>query len=596
MPITFAGLGVSYHFDLTEALADATTEAARSHSNKIDQHEEGENNSIASSSCGVVSLLECVPTTPWYRLTRRQKRALKNEIRSFNLEAEAHQKRTTRCHEPPKLPLRLSPASRVFFSYEMTRIAFCLDASPTLTSTYGFTGGTDGSCCPMDRLAGMVRTFFTSLVEPVQAPSTTDKSVWKPILAVTVLAVYPRGRSGGYSQNSLLVRDFRVTDKESAELLAERIEEWALSEVETEIAHRLAHGDTEGKTGGRKNDVFASYDAWTMPMYSSSLRDLIDSGDAALSILSSAARPIIVVATDGRSIACDGIIDIVSDTDRVDVPIVVLDVSSPESHTKFMLPQQGRPHNGFHLMNYDPGGAMFPLHLSDDTEALYGICRATDGCFFDSKLLSEAAKTKAGVNGSDSLAADHFFSFNRHTICPNAIQWYTLFSLSPLSPTFHSAWGKLPPTDYIRLKLQSGTRGDSVPKDKGGNEQRRPTSSPATSSLLLYSYKFVFKNFFERNGYKIPCPLHNLLLTSLIPTVKNVSSRNTIPFPSVPETSRFSDHARCANAIVCLLYSIKNQSPGPRLLTFIPASMESFATFVPKACDSSISSVKDWST
>ena len=185
LPITFAGLGVSYHFDLTEALADATTEAARSHSNKIDQHEEGENNSIASSSCGVVSLLECVPTTPWYRLTRRQKRALKNEIRGFNLEAEAHQKRTTRCHEPPKLPLRLSPASRVFFSYEMTRIAFCLDASPTLTSTYGFTGGTDGSCCPMDRLAGMVRTFFTSLVEPVQAPSTTDKSVWKPILAVT---------------------------------------------------------------------------------------------------------------------------------------------------------------------------------------------------------------------------------------------------------------------------------------------------------------------------------------------------------------------------------------------------------------------------
>jgi hypothetical protein len=300
----------------------------------------------------------------------------------------------------------------------------------------------------MDRLTDMVRTFFTALTVPEQVPSTTNKGVWRPCLAVTVLAVYPRG--AGTSQNSLLVRDFRVTDTESAGMLVQKIEKWALGEVETEIARRFSGGD-----GMDNFSTGASYDSWTMPMYSSSLRDLLDAGDAALSTLSSAARPCIVIATDGRSVACDGVIDICSDKDRVDIPLVVLDLSTPSSHLPVSEQQQGKGGDAyFQLMNYDPGGAMFPLHLSDDTEALYTICKATGGCFFDKELLNEAARTCAGnVDPKSPLMADQFFAFQSHTFRPNAVQWYTLFSLSPLSQTTHSAWGNLPPPEYIRRKL-----------------------------------------------------------------------------------------------------------------------------------------------
>ena len=441
---------VAYHFHLTEAIVPHDASVRRR------KQEEREEDTLF---CGVSSLLECVPTQQWHRLTRRQKRALKNEIRQFNVQAEAARQKQIYCHEPSKLPLRLNPASRVYFAYEMTRIAFCLDASPTLTSTFG-TSGDDGGCCPMDRLANMARTFFTSLVEPIPVPSTTNKGVWRPQLAVTVLAVYPQ--QGGGSMTGLLVRDFRVTDADSAELLASKIEEWALGEVEAEIARRLSR--RSGLAG-----FYKAYDAWTVPMHSSSLRDLLDAGDVALSTLSSWARPCIVLATDGRSVSCDGIIDIVSDSDRVDIPVVVLDLSSPSSRGTGCPTWQDEGEEKFHLLNYDPCGAMFPLHLSDDTEALYGICKATDGCFFDSKLLNEAALTNAGHVDPDSpLVADHFFSFKRHTIRPNGVQWYMLFSLSPLSPTFHSGWGRLVPPEYIQRKLSAMSRIDPPIKERNG--------------------------------------------------------------------------------------------------------------------------------
>jgi hypothetical protein len=443
---------VCYHFDLTEALTaertlteDAT--AAPADDRPVLQFQE--------SACGVASLLECVPTTPWHRLTRKQKRALKTAIQTFNIQASAvRQDPSVYCHQPPQLPLRLNPSTRVYFAYETTRIAFCLDASPTLTSTFGFSSGAndsenDSACCPMDRLADMVRTFFASLVEPEQVPATTNKGVWRPCLAVTVLAVYPRG-TGTSHRTSLLVRDFRVTDADSADLLSSKIGQWALSEVETEIARRLSGGSGMGNVPG------ASYDAWTVPMYSSSLRDLLDAGDTALSTLSSAARPCVVIATDGRSVACDGIIDVLSDKDRVDIPLIVLDLSSPSSHdmASSVQPEKGVGDNYFQVVNYDPIGAMFPLHLSDDTEALYAICKATAGCFFDQKLLEVAAKTSAGqVSPESPLSADQFFTFKGHTFRPNAVQWYTLFSLSPLSETSHSTWGTLPPPEYILRRL-----------------------------------------------------------------------------------------------------------------------------------------------
>lgn len=84
------------------------------------------------------------------------------------------------CYQPRHLPLHLSPSTRVTFAYELTRVAFCIDASPTLTSTFGNWGGSgygkadEGDdfggvayCCVMDRLKAMVRTYFAALVDPI---------------------------------------------------------------------------------------------------------------------------------------------------------------------------------------------------------------------------------------------------------------------------------------------------------------------------------------------------------------------------------------------------------------------------------------------
>jgi hypothetical protein len=399
-------------------------------------------------------LLECTPKE--VRLRSDQRRKLKNDIKNFNTQAQNARfvevnhrgpgtgsglgpvdsgaaNQHSFCHQPLTLPLKISSSSHVFFAYETTRIAFCLDASPTLTSTFGFSGRTPahssnngggiiGGCCPLDRLVPMARVFFSSLVKPVptQIMHRDNTANWRPELAVTVLAVFPRGDKGAEPACRLLVRDFRVRDVATAELLVEKMEEWALGSVETEIASRLANpaGDLH---------LLSSYEAGMMPLYTSVLRDLLSAGDAALSTLSSAARPVIVLATAGRSVSCDAIIDIVSDPDRVDVTIVVLDLSSPESHTNAAtlpsITDMSRDEKeSFHLLSYDPIGALFPLHLSDDTEALHGICKATGGCFFDSTLLLEAAKTTAGKVAAESpLFPDHCFSNKRHTIFPNAV-------------------------------------------------------------------------------------------------------------------------------------------------------------------------------
>jgi hypothetical protein len=386
--------------------------------------------------CGLVSLLECAPVTPWHRLTKRQKRALKNQLRGFNMAAEkVRQERSTVCYQPKKLPLRLNPSTRMFFAYEVTRIAFCVDASASLTSTFGIKGNSSGHCCPLDRLPEMARTFFNSLVEPVSAPSMADPGIWRPVLSVTVIAVFPLGTT---AETNLLVRDYRVDDVESAELLADRIDEWIHSEVEVGISERLCRPHAAS--------------TWSVPLYSSSLRAILEAGDYALSVLSSEARPLIVVATDGRSVSCDGIVDVFLDIDRVDVPVHILDLSMPETHAMEDEPgSMGFEKNELNFLTYDPGGSSeFPLHLSDDTEALYGVCRATGGCFLESHVLREASKSDAGQPVTES---PYHYSFKRRFVKMNGVQWLVLFSLSPLSPTFHSSWGKAAPPQYLQKRL-----------------------------------------------------------------------------------------------------------------------------------------------
>lgn len=457
---------VCYHFDLIEVLASTERPRIRSSKSKETTDSEGSptHSCKTGAVCGVSALLECVPREG--RLRSDQKKRLRTDLRNFNGAARAlREQHLIACHQPTRLPLRIASSSNILFAYETTRVAFCLDASPTLTSTFGFAGrpmdALDTACCPMDRLLPMAREFFSSLIKPIRVQTSShrdDKSVWYPELAVTVLAVFPSARSGPLTK--LLVRDFRVHNVESAELLLTKLEEWAVGDVEMEIASRLSAPTVSG-------DILASYEAGFMPMYASSLRDLLDAGDVALSTLASAARPVIVVATDGRSVSCDPILDLLADDERVDVPLVVLDLSSPESHHPVSSPAPVVDNSNareFHLLSYDPVGALFPLHLSDDTEMLHSICKATGGCFFDATLLQEAATTLAGQVQSDSpLFVDHFFAHKRHTVRPNAVQWYTLFSLSPLSPTIHSHLGRLPPPDYIRRRM---VKTDVPPKDR----------------------------------------------------------------------------------------------------------------------------------
>ena len=125
-----------------------------------------------SCYCGVVALLECVPSSVGD--SRVSKRLLRSRCREFNTRAQkawnrrggnAAKKQTKRsmdniveghvslsgrhCHQPRHLPLPLNPSTRVTFAYELTSIAVVVDASPSLTAAVFLDGGyelNDGCC------------------------------------------------------------------------------------------------------------------------------------------------------------------------------------------------------------------------------------------------------------------------------------------------------------------------------------------------------------------------------------------------------------------------------------------------------------------
>jgi hypothetical protein len=450
---------VCYHFDLIESDETLPVETSTSTS--------GSHPSVS----GVVRLLECSPLTPLHRLTKRQRRVLKAQLRSCNGEAEkAREERSKSCHKPDKLPLRVNPSTRMFFAYETTRIAFCIDASPSLTSTFGITGNTGAACCPLDRVPEMARTYFQSLVAAVSAPSMSPS--WRPTLSVTVMAVFPMGKT---AETSLLVRDYQVHDADSALLLADRIDKWVHTDVEEGISERMCRPH--------------SANTWGVPLYSSSMRDILEAGDYALSILSSEARPLLVVATDCRSVSCEGIVDVFLDIDRVDVPVTVLDLSMPETHTQQVGSSSTLPGKSeLNFLTYDPGGpSAFPLHLSDDAEALYGICRATGGCFLDTQRLNELSNKSTGQVPTGD--APYQNAVKRRFVKMNGIQWLQLFSQSPLSPTFHSSWGKLAPPQYLKKRM--GTVDPAVTNEVqqpiAGYDQAPPRTSSQTHARITFS-------------------------------------------------------------------------------------------------------------
>ncbi len=340
-----------YHFDLIETLtqkpqnrADVDTDVrsdddSMSQSHLQDQFDLTDKNKTTiisdpfpraqSVSCGVVSLLECVSMEPM-KQPKKRKRLLKR-IKEFNRTAEETRARyryaeeaKDYCHQPLKLPLHLSFTTRVAFAYEMTRMVFCIDAKPTMTSTFGNTGYSDGAICAMDRLEKVVRIFFKGLVDPIHIGhavrhqsqhthsghgssvgadsvdgSGNDPNInrWRPEIAVTVIACYPptMTKSADEQTVDVLVTDFRISDVESASRLADRIVEFATVEVESEIASRL------GRMGGKLHSS------------ASSLRHIIDTCDSAMSTLPSRGRPTIVLATDCRAVECESTLDMVRD-------------------------------------------------------------------------------------------------------------------------------------------------------------------------------------------------------------------------------------------------------------------------------------------
>ena len=455
---------ICYHFDLAEALTTTTSsttkpEVKTAASEKVsvknfssaaergtiedDGNPETSNSEInynPTLTCGILQVLELAPAAVSHRLSKRQKRFLRMRLREFNTKAEkVHHEHSTVCYQPQDLPLRCNPSTKVSFGYEKTRIAFCVDASASLTSTFGINGSRPSSSkdkvfCPLDRLPEMARIFFSSLIEPTSNTSTSKS--WVPLISVTVLAVYPIGK---ISETNLLVRDFLVHDAESAKELIDRIERWTYSEVESGISERLSRRQAAS--------------TWSIPIYSSNLRHILEAGDYALDVLSSDARPVIVVATDGRSISCEGIVDVFLDVDRVDIPIHVLDLSLNETHTMEDENHLSTNHE-MNFLTYDPGGIMgFPLYLTDDSEALFVVCRATGGCFLDFSLLSESAKSTAGQQQTTDELVEQSYSFRRRFVKMNGLQWLVLFSLSPISPTFNSSWGKLLPPSYLQKQL-----------------------------------------------------------------------------------------------------------------------------------------------
>ena len=436
---------ICYHFDLIEALATTNSSSMKSETMSAAKKILPMKNTSSVSklvpdhidTCGVLQVLECSPAITSQRLSKRQKRFLRMRLREFNATAEkVHNENTTFCYQPQDLPLRCNPSTKVSFGYEKTRIAFCVDASASLTSAFGISGNKTRNSvfCPLDRLPEMARLFFASLIKPIN--NTSASRLLIPLLSVTVIAVYPMGK---ISETNLLVRDFLVHDAESANELADKIEGWIRSDVEAGISERLSRRQAAS--------------TWSVPIYSSNLRHILEAGDYALDVLSSDARPVIVVATDGRSISCEGIVDVFLDVDRADIPIHVLDLSLKETHTMEDDDDLSSNH-AMSFLTYDPGGNMgFPLYLTDDSEALFQVCRAAGGCFLDLNLLSESAKSSAGQQQITDELVGQSILFRHRFVKMNGLQWLVLFSMSPISPTFNSSWGKLIPPSYLCKEL-----------------------------------------------------------------------------------------------------------------------------------------------
>ncbi|KAL3795130.1 hypothetical protein HJC23_007358 [Cyclotella cryptica] len=417
--------------------------------------------------CGVVSLLECTPSSTGE--SRSSKRALRSKHREFNTRAQKAWGRMHRrnggsgskkpiksagdtneghgatavvhhCHQPRHLPLPLNPNTRVTFAYELTSIAIVIDASPSATAaTFDNASINDGCCVALDRLGSMLRTYLKGLIQPIELPpvSVTGLGIafgrWTPHLAITVVAAYPPTPRGDRGSAGLLVRDFRVVDEQTALELVREVEKWALHEVEDLIAERLSgeRSHSGDGLGGRKsqgvlaqNGFIASSKISSWTSVRSSMKDMLAIGDAALATLPPEGRPVILVASDCLNVHCGGVFEHLAETSRFDVPVSVLRLSSVTSFSDTLR-----------TVSYSP----FPLGVSDDSKSVRDVSQLSGGIFLDISALDVYANMTAGSPVSTSSSpfyGDIHFTSKKRSIRPNALQWYSLFTMSPLTPGY----------------------------------------------------------------------------------------------------------------------------------------------------------------
>lgn len=420
-----------------------------------------------SCYCGVVALLECVPCNAGD--SRVSKRLLRSRWREFNARAqkvwrrggnaakkqikssndnmsEGHVGLSGRhCHQPRHLPLPLNPSTRVTFAYELTSIAVVVDASPSATAAVFLNGScelNDGCCVPLDRLGPLLTAYFKGLVQPIAVPPVlvTGMGVafgrWTPNLAVTVVAAYPPSQ-GRLGSASLLVRDFRVVDEQSAVELGRQVDKWALHDVEGVIADRLGGGHFGNDLGGRSsqgsglsmsNAIMNSQEVGTWASVRSCMKDLLEVGDAALATLPKEGRPVILIASDCLNVHCGGVFDHLAETARSDVPINVINLS---------------------ILGDAGSISTFPLDVSDDSKMICDAARQSGGILLNALSLESYTGTIAGSSAQESVPfqGDAHFMSKKRSIRPNALQYYTLFSLSPLTPSCSSHY----PTRSVNL-------------------------------------------------------------------------------------------------------------------------------------------------
>ena len=517
-----------------------------------------------TTTMGVIRMLECIPTRSWHKFTRRQKKDFKRILQQFHDEDHpspppSHGPNANTNPHPSALfvPFHLYSQTRLYTTYETTNIAYIIDASATLTDCsdsnnnsnnrhyhhfHDEAGGTS-FLCPLDRLIHMSQTFFMSLIEPmVTAMGTT----YRPQLAITVLAVYPTHMEHNMDPHhhdhpharkctSVLVRDYHLTDRTSTERLCQQMEEFCTTEVEQEIAARHSQ---------QSSLHHSPFPSTTTEI--SSMSQILDAGYVALSSLSDHGRPVIVIGTDCCSVQCSdaSLIDPQQQNQPVfdDIPIIVLDCSSPTVHghatSQSTTERASTITNGTHhswMQDNHENDAVYSLHRSDDTDSIYNLCQVTGGAFWDNELLQLGTTTRSEqVDANSIFHDDYYFAFRKHTsfrkysIQSNAIQWYTLFQLSQLSPRVHDDWGHLPPPRYmsqqpIRYTMPPGSSSRDASTSRLSTTIERQNSyqndvAPIQPPLSTYTKHtslavskqqacITFSNYIVN-----PIPIHEILL------------------------------------------------------------------------------------